>query len=163
MTNTTNLPSLPPSIVTDLVSLRFSDKEGFYSLVKALRLANWPLRAIGEPFKVSRTAVSDWESKYTGSALQTVPGPPEPARKDRTSGAKKMDMPSEEAADLLRLAKEASTVRRYTDANAPARHSADLLESKLRVYSNSGYSRAQLAKYCEVSPSSIAQRLRKFN
>src|SRR5213595_3111844 len=156
-----NLPSLPKDIQTQLVSLKEYNKDEFFALVKALRLANWPLRAIAEPFDTSRTAVSAWEKKYTGSSLPQVPEIPEPKRKDRTSLNKHKELSEEEIADLLRLTKDASKVRRYTDANDPSRKSAELLESKLVTYSNTGYSRAKLAGYCQVSPSSIAQRLRK--
>ena len=164
MSTQTKLPSLSPETADRLVALRGADKDKFYALVKALRIQNWPLRAIAEPFNVSRTAVSGWEALYRSSTpLPEAEPMPEPPAKERTSGSKKKQLSAEECQTLRELTEEASTVRRYTDTNAPSRRAADLLESKLYAYREKGISLTQLAEACGVSRSAVAQRLRKFN
>jgi predicted DNA-binding protein YlxM (UPF0122 family) len=159
-----NLPSLSLETTQQLLALRETDKDQFFALVKALRTENWPLRAIAEPLGVSRTAVQSWENKYSPSTpLPQVEQIPVPEPKERTSGTKKQELSPQEVDELRQLAEEASTVRRYTDQNAQARRSADLLESKLYVYRHKGHSLTQLAEACQVSRSAIAQRLRKFD
>ncbi len=163
MTTDNNLPSLSPETTQQLMALRDTEKDKFFAYVKALRVANWPLRAIAEPFGVSRTAVQGWENKYSAQtplpAVESIPVPPP---KERTSGTQKKNLSDEECQILRELADEASTVRRYTDQNAQARRSADLLESKLYTYRVKGVSLTQLADACGVSRSAVAQRLRKF-
>lgn len=164
MSTTNNLPSLSPETKDQLVALRETDKDRFYALIVALRTQNWPLRAIAEALGVSRTAVQGWERKCpTGIPIPNVEPMPTPPPKERTSGVKKKELSVEETDTLRQLAEEASTVRRYTDQNAQARRSADLLESKLYTYHLKGITLTQLAEACGVSRSAIAQRLRKFN
>ena len=163
MSTDNNLPSLSPETIEQLVALRDTEKEKFYALVMALRTRNWPLRAIAEALGVSRTAVQGWERKCPpGTPLPDAEWLPTPPPKERTSGTKKKELTDEECRTLRELADDASTVRRYTDENAPARRSADLLESKLYTYRVKGVSLTQLAEACGVSRSAIAQRLRKF-
>lgn len=162
MSNDTKLPELPTDVTTQLVALKGGKTEEFYALVKALRLECWPLRAIGAPFGVSRTAVQGWESKYKeGTPLPSVPKLPLQPVKDRKKNTKKIELAQEEIRTLRTLADQASGVRRYTDRNSPARRAASELEAMLIEYSDRGISRTQLAKYCGVSDSSIKQRLRK--
>lgn len=164
MSEDNKLPLLPQSTADQLVALKGSSTEEFYALVKALRLQGWPLRAIAEPFSVSRTAVQGWEAKYTESTpLPEAPPLPTSPRKDRTTGPKKLTLDQTEVEDLRRLADLASGVRRFTDRNSPSRRAASELEAKLLEYSERGFSRTQLAKYCGVSDSSIKQRLRKYS
>lgn len=163
MSSDNNLPSLSQGTTEQLVALRDTDKEAFHALVFALRARNWPLRAIAEPLGVSRTAVQGWEKKYTpGVDIPDAEQMPVPPPKERTSGTKRTELSEEECQSLRKLAEEASTVRRYTDENAPARRSAALLESKLYTHRVKGISLTQLAEACGVSRSAIAQRLRKF-
>lgn len=162
MSTLTKLPTLPEDTATQLVALKGTCPEEFYALVKALRTEGWPLRAIAEPFTVSRTAVQGWEARYTGaSPLPEVPKLPLPEPKDRKNSSKKYHLSESEAQTLKELASLASGVRRYTDQNAPSRRAASDLEARLIEYSNRGISRKQLAEYCGVSDSSIKQRLRK--
>jgi transcriptional regulator with XRE-family HTH domain len=163
MSSDNNLPSLSPDTVSKLKALRDTDKDSFYALVWVLRTKNWPLRAIAEPLGVSRTAVQGWERKATAeSPLPEAETMPTPSPKERTSGTPKKDLSDEECQSLRELAEEASTVRRYTDENAPARRAAALLESKLYTHRVKGVSLTQLAEACGVSRSAVAQRLRKF-
>lgn len=162
-TTDTKLPELPNDTATQLVALKGTCPEEFFALVKALRLEGWPLRAIATPFSVSRTAAQGWENKYqTEWPLPEVPELPLPAPKDRKNSSKKYTLTDDEAKSLKSLAGTASTVRRYTDQNAPSRRAAHELEAKLIEYSRRGISRKQLAEYCGVSDSSIKQRLRKY-
>jgi transposase len=162
-TTDTKLPELPNDTATQLVALKGSCPEEFYALVKALRLEGWPLRAIATPFSVSRTAAQGWENKYKPETpLPEVPELPVQAPKDRKNSSKKYSLNDDEIQNLKSLATLASTVRRYTDQNAPSRRAAHELEAKLLEYSNRGLSRTQLAGYCGVSDSSIKQRLRKY-
>lgn len=164
MTTSTKLPVLPEPTATQLVALKGSNPEEFIALVKALRLKGWPLRAIAEPFSVSRTAVQGWESQYRGATLPEVPDLPVREVKERKKKTTEPYVLSKEEAKTLRqLADQASQVRRFTDRNAPSRQAATELESKLIEYSNKGVSRKQLAIHCGVSDSSIKQRLRKYN
>jgi len=163
MSTDNNLPSLSPETVQQLVALRDTDKEKFYALVMAIRTRNWPLRAIAEPLGVSRTAVQGWERKYNHIPLPEVEWMPTPPPKERTSGTVRKTLSDEECQALRELAEEASTIRRHTDQNAPARRSAVILESKLYTYHVNGITLTQLAEACGVSRSAIAQRLRKFN
>lgn len=164
MSNDNKLPCLPRETTTQLVALKGTSTEEFYALVKALRTEGWPLRAIAAPFSVSRTAVQGWEKKYTeGVTLPTAPPLPLPPRQSRTNSSKKYTLELDQIQELQHLANLASGVRRYTDRNAASRKAATELEQKLIEYSDSGVSRAQLAKYCGVSDSSIKQRLRKYS
>jgi hypothetical protein len=163
MSTNTKLPELPNDTATQLVALKGSCPEEFYALVKALRLEGWPLRAIAEPFSVSRTAAQGWEHKYqTEWPIPEVPELPVQPPKDRKNSTKRYTLTDDEVKNLRELADTASTVRRYTDQNAPSRRAAHELEAKLLEYSNRGLSRTQLAVYCGVSDSSIKQRLRKY-
>lgn len=162
MSTQTKLPTLPEETTTQLVALKGTSPEEFYALVIALRTEGWPLRAIGEPFGVSRTAVQGWEQKYNPET--PLPEVPElPVReKQKKSNKEKYILSEEECQTLLDLATLASTVRRFTDENAPSRKAAEELEQHLIEYSTMGVSRADLARAAGVSDSSIKQRLRKY-
>lgn len=162
MSTKTKLPELPKETTTKLVALKGTNPEEFYALVKALRNEGWPLRAIAAPFSMSRTAAQDWEKKYQPTtALPEVPELPLQEPEERTNSSKKYTLGPDAIKTLKHLTDKASTVRRYTDQNAPSRQAARELEELLIEYSNRGVSRTQLAEYCGVSDSAIKQRLRK--
>lgn len=162
MTHKNVLPTLSEETIRTLKEQKIFNKIEFYAHVKALREAGWPLRAIADPLAVSRTAVTGWNIKYTGGTpLPTVEEFPKVEPKNRKNGAKRYKLTEEESAELLRLATEASTVRRFTDANAQSRKSAKVLEDLLYVYMQKGASLRVLSEACGVSRSSISQRLRK--
>lgn len=161
MSTQTKLPTLPQETTTQLVALKGTSPEEFYALVFALRTEGWPLRAIGEPFGVSRTAVQGWEQKYNPET--PLPEVPElPVREKIKIVKDKYVLSPEECQTLLDLATLASSVRRFTDENAPSRKAAEELEQYLIEYSTMGVSRADLARAAGVSDSSIKQRLRKY-
>lgn len=163
MSTDTKLPTLPEETTTQLVALKGTSPEEFYALVVALRNQGWPLRAIAEPFGVSRTAVQGWERKHDPEApLPEAPPLPEKPKRE-VQNKEKYVLSEEECRVLLELAELASTVRRFTDIYAPSRQAANLLEEKLIEYTSYGVSRADLARASGVSDSSIKQRLRKFS
>lgn len=160
MSETTLLPDLPQDTTEQLLALRGTSPEEFYALVKALKTEGWSLRAIASAAEVSRTSVHNWLDKHDESfplppvPKMPVPDPPEPVE----------EIPAKEQAGILRsLAAEASHVRRFTDPTSSAKIAAVRLEEMLIEYSNLGVSRAELARICGVSDSSIKQRLRKYN
>lgn len=164
MSNDNKLPCLPQETTEKLLALKGTSTEDFYALVKALRIEGWPLRAIAEPFSVSRTAAQGWEQKYEeGTPLPSVPALPVSPRKEKKNKSKKITLTVDEITELQHLANLGSGVRRYTDPNSLSRRAAAQLEQLLIEYSDRGVSRAQLAKYCGVSDSSIKQRLRKYS
>lgn len=162
MSKTFTLPTLPEETTTQLVALKGTSPEEFYALVVALRTQGWPLRAIGEPFGVSRTAVQGWEQKYNPET--PLPEVPELPKREKTKkiSKEKYILSPEECQTLQELANLASSVRRFTDENAPSRVAAQELEQHLIDYSEMGVSRADLARAAGVSDSSIKQRLRKY-
>ena len=159
----TDLPELSDESVQQLKALREGEAQSFYAYVKSLRKNKWPLRAIAEPLGVSRTAVSNWErSVHNSTPLPATERLPEVLPKRVKPVYRKFELTASQQKELKDLAHEASKVRRFTDANAPSRRDAEKLESLLLKYTKAGASFGQLAKACEVSRSSIAQRLRKY-
>ncbi|QFG12201.1 helix-turn-helix DNA binding domain [Arthrobacter phage Racecar] len=164
MTTKRQLPTLSEDTVEQLQTLRKTDKTAFHAYVKALRVAGWPLRAIAEPLKVSTTAVNDWEKKYTpDTLLPPVEALPLVEPKERVNRSKVYVLTTEEETELASLTNQASTVRRYTDRNAPSREAARRLESMLHTYRERGVSLTKLAAACGVSRTAIAQRLKKWD
>ena len=163
MSTETKLPTLPQETTEQLVALKGTSPEEFYATVVALRTQGWPLRAIGEPFGVSRTAVMGWEEKYDPRIeLPEVPSLPERPQVEKKK-KEKYKLSEEECQNLKRLADLASTVRRYTYEGSPTRNAADELEALLIDYTNKGVTKADLARAAGVSDSSIKQRLRKYS
>jgi DNA-binding XRE family transcriptional regulator len=157
-----SLPELADETVRQLKSLREGDQQAFYAYVKSLRNNKWPLRAIATPLGVSRTAVSNWERESLDSTpLPATERLPEALPKQVKPVYHKYQLTDEQRKELKDLAHEASKVRRFTDPHARSRQDAKKLEDLLHHYTRSGASLGQLAKACEVSRSSIAQRLRK--
>lgn len=157
-----DLPELSEESVTTLLDLRNGEPQAFYAYVKSLRSNRWPLRAIATPLGVSRTAVSNWERAVLDSTpLPATQSLPEATPKRAKPSFSRFTITEEQAHELRVLAHEASKVRRFTDPHAKSRQDAKKLEELLREYTKSGASLGQLAKACEVSRSSIAQRLRK--
>lgn len=156
------LPVLSEDTVIHLKNLREDGGQPFFAYVKALRNHRWPLRAIATPLGVSRTAVSNWETSLLNSTpLPAVEPLPEALPKKVKPVYKKIELEPRQRKELKHLAHEASKVRRFTDLDAQSRKDAKRLEDLLRQYSEAGVSLRKLAEACEVSRSSIAQRLRK--
>lgn len=164
MTTKRQLPTLSDDTVSQLQALRKTDKDAFHALVKALRVAGWPLRAIAQPLNVSTTAVNDWEKKYSpDTLLPPVEALPLVEPRERVNKSKAYVLTGEEELELANLTSQASTVRRYTDRNAPSREAGRRLESMLHTYRERGVSLTKLASACGVSRTAIAQRLKKWD
>lgn len=157
------LPELSENTVNTLKSLRETDLPSFYAHIVSLRDNKWPLRAIAQPLEVSRSIVSIWEKKYDSSVdYPESEQMPETPVKEKKSAKPKFAFSPKEVKELKDLAHEASKVRRFTDEKAESRNAASRLEKLLIFYREKGASLGQMAKACEVSRSSIAQRLRKY-
>lgn len=157
------LPELSETTVHILKSLRETDLPSFYAHIVSLRGNKWPLRAIAEPLGVSRSIVSIWEKKYDASVhFPVTEKMPEIPKKEKKESKPKFRFSEEQTKRLRDYAHEASKVRRFTDQNAESRNAAAMLEGLLIHYRAAGASLGQMAKACEVSRSSIAQRLRKY-
>lgn len=122
------------------------------SHVKALRVAGWPLSAIAEIFKVSKTTISTWESR-TDYTPQPVEAPPYP---------KVRELSTFETQNLALLTKKASKVRRFTPKDSTARVSALALEKTLLHLHGEGITVSALARACGVTRRAINQRLEKY-
>lgn len=162
MSTDKRLPTLPQETAEQLVALRGTSPEEFYALVKSLRTEGWPLRAISEPFEMTKTTAANWESKYPPEhPLPEVP--PKPIAPSKIKPAsKRIYLTDEQSEGLRSLAQEASQVRKNTYDGSPERLAAKELEKRLIDYVNMGVSKAELARICGVSDSSIKQRLRKY-
>lgn len=161
---------LPPDAAQELRNLRESSNLEFYAAVIALREKNWPLRAIAEPFGVTRVAAKSWHTR----ALQdeeavelskdlNVPSLPLSARgRDVRVKKLKPGIPPADQQKIQELASEASGVRRWTPEDSPQREAARNLESLVYKYVNdNGVSPSLIAKYAGVSRRAIVQRLEK--
>jgi hypothetical protein len=159
----TGLPSLSAATVETLKSLRATDARAFLQYVRSLRANKWPHRAIAEALGVSRTASLNWEKAASVSdpLVPTERFPEAPPKRVRTP-RHKYTFTDKQIKELRHLAHEASKVRRFTDPGAESRKAASKLEKLLQHYTQAGASLGQLASHCEVSRSSIAQRLRKY-
>jgi DNA-binding XRE family transcriptional regulator len=157
------LPSLSDATVETLKTLRATDARAFLQYVRSLRANKWPHRAIAEALGVSRTASLNWEKAASVSdpLIATESFPESPPKRVRTP-RHKYTFTDKQVKELRHLAHEASKVRRFTDAGAESRKAATKLEKLLQHYTQAGASLGQLAGHCQVSRSSIAQRLRKY-
>lgn len=170
MTNSTQteaktLPQLSETTIDHLERLRAENPTKFYALVASLRSRRWPLRAISDGLGVSRSIVSIWEKKGLDSPDPKVEVlaedmPAELPQKIRPVYSS-YTLSEDDKKELFDLAREASTVRRFTDPNAPSRKAASELEGKLHAHRESGASLADLARACGVSRRAVAQRLEK--
>lgn len=158
-----SLPSLSAETVETLKTLRSTDARAFLQYIRSLRANKWPHRAIAEALGVSRTASLNWEraASVSDPLIATERFPESPPKRVRTQRHKYV-FTDKQISELKHLAHEASKVRRFTDPGADSRKAAAKLENLLQHYTQSGASLGQLASHCEVSRSSIAQRLRKY-
>lgn len=140
----------------DLVRLR--------QYVLALRLAKWPLRAIGDPLGAPRSTVRMWETGANPDG--DLPSVPECPRAERDRGERvvrfRMDVPVTER-DLLReLAEEARQVRGRTPDDAPARIAADRLDRMIEDYIARDVPVKRIATHMGVTPRAVAARHERY-
>lgn len=143
-----------------LIDLRAAKPQDLHDYVKALRGAEWPLRAIAEVLGVSRTAVSNWESKGVARERADVPSVGIVPASQRTRVSKKYTPSGEETEQLQSLSSQAKLVRRFTDANAASRRASAELDSLLVDLHERGTTLRDLATLCGVSRASISERIR---
>lgn len=163
-TKSRGLPALSEKTISTLQTLREADTTKFHALVAHLRKEKWPLRAISEGLGVSRSIVSVWEKKGQENYVD-VYDLSEPMPKDLPRKLKPVyssyTLSDEQKDKLAELTEQASTVRRFTDVNAPSRQAASELEELLHNHREAGASLAELAQACGVSRRAVAQRLEK--
>lgn len=162
MTDTKTLPTLSQPTIDHLIYLRENNSDQFYALVASLRNNKWPLRAIADPLKVSRSIVSDWQKKAQQDQVLPVSEQLPPiVPKQVKSVYARYTLTEQQQNELRELAGTASRVRRYTDKNAPSRLAAQRLEELLHEHKENGASLSQLARACGVTRRAISQRLEK--
>lgn len=162
--------SLPESEAKTLQQLRKTEPVQFYAHIIALRERGWPLRAIGEPFDVTRVAVSNWEKKaydseeaILASRSVTVPELPINGHGSKSRAAKIVpDVPPADQARIARLAPLAAKNTRWSDPKSPERLAAQELNELFAYYHlYRKVPAAALARYAGVSRRSVMQRLNK--
>jgi predicted DNA-binding protein YlxM (UPF0122 family) len=161
---------LPAYASTYLEDLRNSETKYFLAYVLALRERGWPLRAIGDPFNVTRAAVQNWVQRANENeeivALSNEYDAPEIPLDMRGSRLKVVrlvpDVPVEDRDRIRQLTVEASVVKRWTPENSSARAAALELEELLYYYSiKQNVSVTKLAKYAGVTRRAVQQRIEK--
>lgn len=163
---TNDLPALSDETIDTLKALRKDDPDKFHALVAALRSRKWPLRAIADGLGVSRSIVAVWEKKgkeFPNPKVEVLAQdmPKDLPRKVRPVYSS-YKLSEEQQKELRDLTEKASTVRRFTDPNAPSRIAAAELEQLLHKHRDNGASLADLARACKVSRRAVAQRLEKI-
>lgn len=156
-----NLTSLPSDMAEKLINLRETNKEEFFNLVLALRLASWPLRAIADVLGVSRESVSRWENKGQPSNNISVPIPPIPDTRDRTKATPKSALTKLETSRLRSLASTARDNSNYTDEVSPSKAASRELDEFILQLRARGVATNDIAVAAGVSKSAVNQRVRK--
>lgn len=160
---------LPTETASKLIKTKEKDEVLFLSFILTLRAENWPLRAIAEPFNVSRTAAMKWEARakehpeveINPDLLLLTP------EDSRGSGVRrKRIVPNVPKADLKKmkeLAAQAKGVTRWTPNTHPAKIAAIHLEKMILHYTQERkVPVAHVAKHLNVTPRAIAQRIEKY-
>jgi len=164
--------TLPDAFVSTLKRVRDTDAVKFEALVIALREMQWPYRAIGEPFNVTRVAAKAWydralqhQESVELSKTLTVPSLPVKARGSGLKPKKIVpDLTDVESDNVRVLAEKARNVRRWTPQDAPERDAARQLEEALYNYVNRrGVPMTVLARHAGVTRRAIAQRVDKHS
>lgn len=162
--------TLPEADARYLREARDSSLTDFQAGVIALRNNNWPLRAIGEVFDVTRVAAKAWhltalENPEAVKRSETYPAPQLPINargRDARPKRLKPDLPPAEQERVKELAASASNVRRWTPQDSPSRSAAKNLEQLVYKYVNDyGVSPSTIAEYAGVSRRAIVQRFEK--
>lgn len=155
---------LPAEEQEKLRKIRASDDlPALRQYVLALRLARWPLRAIGDPLDAPRSTVRMWEKAADPSG--DLPDVPECVRAQRDRGERvanlRMDVPPDDRALLRELATEARGVRAKTPNTAPARVAADKLDAIIAKYIERDVPVKRIADHMGVTPRAVAARFER--
>jgi hypothetical protein len=140
----------------DLVALR--------QRVYALREAQWPLRAIGDPLGAPRSTVRMWEQNADPDLH--LPDVPECIRAAKQRGERvvrlRMDVPPEYRDELKKLAVSARHVRGRTPKDSPFRKDADKLDQLIEQFVSRNVPVKRIAGYMGVTPRAVAARLERY-
>lgn len=158
---------LPDEAVTKLKTLKAENPPLFDSLILGLREAGWPLRAIAEPFDVSRVTVKNWESRAIANSAQPTVGVwpvPLDARGIKVRPKRiPPDVPTKDRQRIAELSDQARRVRRWTADNAPEKKAANELEDLIYQYVViRKVPAAVFARYANVTRRAIMQRIEKM-
>jgi hypothetical protein len=157
---------LPPEEQEKLRRVRESnDLVALRQRVLALRVAKWPLRAIGDPLGAPRSTVGMWEKGADSEG--ELPSVPECDRAQRERGERivnlRMDVPPEERNRLFTLAEEARLVRGRTPKDAPASVAAAELDELIFEYIERNVPVKRIANYMGVTPRAVTARYQRYN
>lgn len=169
---TKSLASLPDDISQILQNAKEQneDKDLFLSLVARLRELGWPLRAIAEPFQVSRTTAKNWETsakKVTlkpSSELPQLPAVPVISYGQEYRPQKiKPDITQKDLILMKNLAKSAKKVTRWSEPNSSERNASKQLEEKILYYVDQRkVNISVIARHLGVTRRSVSQRIEKY-
>ncbi len=156
---------LPPEEQQKLREVRESgDLVALRQRILALRLASWPLRAIGDPLGAPRSTVRMWETGANPAA--DLPDVPECPRAERERGERAvrlpMDVPPADRDELKVLAKSAQRVRGRTPKDAPDRLAANKLDVMIETYLDREVPVKRIAAHMGVTPRAVAARHQRF-
>jgi len=166
------LAQLPQETVDTLLDLKTNNRTEFLLFVLNLRAANWPLRAIAEPFGVSRAAASLWvkqgqklQSDGVAATLQlTVPPIPVTTYGQKYKPVKVTPNVKKSDVEYMRnLFSEAKKVTRWSDPSSPEKIAASKLEELILYYTQQRkVPVATIANHLGVTRRAIAQRIEKY-
>lgn len=164
------MPRVPAKLPTEtamrLIKAKEKDEVLFLSFILTLREADWPLRAIAEPFNVSRTAAMKWETKAKGHSEVSI-NPDLLLVTPEGYGVRRKriipDIPKADLKKLKELAIQAKGVTRWTPHTHPAKIAAIHLEKMILHYTQERKVPVSVvARHLGVTPRAIAQRIEKY-
>lgn len=152
------LPVLPESTVKELQSIT---GKPLYAYIQSLRDNGWPLRSIASALGVSKSTVSNWQTRHDPETpVPVTVSLPKNLAPALNSTYHKAELEWEESLALLMLTKRSQNVRRYTAAGSDGRVAAKELREKLHIYRDRGVSLAKLAEACGISRGAVASKLK---
>lgn len=156
---------LPPEEQSKLRAVREAgDLPELRQRILALRMKEWPLRAIGEPLAAPRSTVRMWEKG--ADPAQPVPEVPECQRAERSRGERvvrlRIDVPELERDELRRLAEAARRVRGRTPKASPDRLAADRLDHLIEKYMARDVPVKRIAEHMGVTPRAVTARRERY-
>lgn len=164
--------SLPTEHQEYMRAIRKQDITQFHANVLALRAQGWTLRAIAEPFGVSRVSAKNWEEAASKNPeavtlaptlIHTTPAPP---LDGHGSGLKKkkikIDVPPKDRERIAEIAVLASKNTRWSAKNSPQRLASEELDELVKKYVvQRKVPAATFARYAGVTRRAIMQRAEK--
>ena len=162
------LAHLPDEAVQRLQELKaLEDPTQFHSYLLGLRAAGWPLRAIADPFNVTRVTAKNWESRALNTEVEAdpvVPLLPLDVRGMKVR-AKRIPpgIPTKDRERIAALSVEARKVRRWTLDGSSEKLAAEELEQLIYKYVvERKVPAAVFARAAGVTRRAIMQRVEKI-